>query len=137
MSTLSGKSGSFTTGTGSQISLADFEGFEWHGEFDARVEESTPFGWYGVRRSFGLLDARGTLSHFVSPSGGASPSGFPTIPTGVAGTLVLLTESGQSKTFKAIIHALDLAPNSLRATQQVAMYQFAMSTQTSTATPIT
>jgi len=116
MADVLGNEGAFSYSTGAGPINADVGAWAFRA---ARPEyPTTRFGYTSPRKSFGMLEVRGTC-RVVSTDGTTAP-----VPNGTSGSLVLTSVSGHTYTFNAVMHALERAANALSGEQQYHNYEF-------------
>jgi hypothetical protein len=102
---------------------------QWTARFTRDRTRVTRPGYAGHRYSYGPIQGEGTLRVVVNNTDATNP-----IPLGVAATMVLLEDSGQSYTFNASLFALTkLGVDSANGSQQWAEYAWTLDTQSNAA----
>lgn len=127
MADLRGTSGSVTYAGADSPTVADV--VQWTATFSRDRTRVTRPGYSGHRYSYGPIQGEGTLRVVVSNSVATNP-----IPLGVAASLVLLEDTGQSYTFNASLFFLrKLGVDSANGSQQFAEYGWTLDAQSNAA----
>lgn len=108
--------------------------FEWTMQDNRKVFNTTPFGFYGVKKTMGPFDARGTFKQFVNDTTPPIPGGGTTAPTTPASAVFFVKNSTRKYTIGIYITDVQVGANSASAEPVVATYSWVFAGDASTDT---